>query len=129
METTTANLGSLATASRHFVRTLFTTGQNRLELLVVEMQEARERLLQVIFLTLGVAAFGFFALLALNIVVVILLWSYSPVIVLLAMAGFYTVCAAGLYCKLMSLLRDWQILSATLDQLRKDRVCLEKNLA
>ena len=129
METTTANLGSLATASRHFVRTLFTTGQNRLELLVVEMQEARARLLQAILLTLGVAAFGFFALLALNIVVVILLWSYSPVIVLLAMAGFYTVCAAGLYCKLTRLLRDWQMLSATLDQLKKDRAGLEKALA
>ena len=129
MQTTGANLDSLAASSKHFVRRLFTTGENRLELLVVEMQEARERLLQVILITLGVAALGFFAVLALNIAIVILLWSYSPVIVLLAMAGFYTVCAAGLYCKLNRLLRDWQLLSATLDQLKKDRAGLEKILA
>lgn len=129
METTTANLGSLVASSKHFARRLFTTGENRLELLVVEMQEARERLLHVILLSLGVAAFGFFALLALNIAVVVWLWNYSPVVVLLAMTGFYTVCAIGLYCKLTRLLRDWQILSATLDQLNKDRACLEKTLA
>ncbi len=127
METTT-NLGSLVTSSRHFLRRLFTTGENRLELLVVEMQEARERLLHVILLSLGMAAFGFLALLALNVAIVVLLWSFSPVAVLLALAALYTVGAAGLYCKLTRLLRDWQILSATLDQLKKDRACLEKTL-
>ena len=129
METTTANLGSLIASSKHFARRLFTTGENRLELLVVEMQEARERLLLVILLALGVAAFGFFAVLALNVAVVVLLWNYSPVAVLLTLAGLYTVITILLYQKLTRLLRDWQLLSATLDQLRKDRLCLEKSLA
>ena len=129
MENTTANLGSLVASSKHFARRLFTTGENRLELLVVEMQEARERLLHAILLSLTVAACGFFALLALNVAVVVLFWNRSPLTVLLALAGLYTVCAAGLYCKLTRLLRDWQLLSATLDQLRKDRLCLEKSLA
>ena len=129
MEPATANLGSLGAASKRIAHRLFTTGENRLELLLVEMQEARERLLHVIWLALGVAAFGFFAVLALNIAVVVLLWSFSPVAALLAVAGIYAVCAAALYCKLTRLLRDWQLLSATLDQLRKDRACLEKTLA
>ena len=129
MENTTANLGSLVASSKHFARRLFTTGENRLELLVVEMQEARERLLHVILLSLGMAAFGFFAVLALNVAVVLLLWSYSPVAVLLTLAGLYTVITILLSQKLTRLLRDWQLLSATLYQLRKDRLCLEKSLA
>jgi hypothetical protein len=48
--------------------------------------------------------------------------------VLLVMAGLYGMAAGLFYRRLTRLLRDWQMLSATLDQLRKDRACLEKNL-
>jgi hypothetical protein len=41
----------------------------------------------------------------------------------------YRATAVCLYRRLTGLLRDWQTLSATLDQLRKDRACLEKTLA
>ena len=129
MEPNTATLGSLLTSSKHFARILFATGENRLELLAVEMQEARVRLLHAIWLALSVAAFGFLALLALNIAVVIWLWSYSPVLVLLLLAAIYSVIALCLYLQLIRWMRDWQMFSASLDQLRKDRECWEKNLA
>ena len=129
MEPTTASLGSIIASSKHFARRLFATGENRLELLAVEMQEARERLLLALWLALSVAAFGFLALLALNIAIVILLWSYSPVMVLFILSGLYALTAICLYQRLSSQLHNWQMLSATLDQLRKDRECLEKNLA
>ena len=105
------------------------TGENRLELLAVEMQETRARCRHAIWLALGVAASGFFAVLALNIAIVVLLWNFSPVAVLLALAGLYAGTATFLYQRLARRLRDWQLLSATIDQLRKDRECLEKNLA
>ena len=129
MEPTTASLGSIIASSKHFARRLFATGENRLELLAVEMQEARVRLLHAIWLALSVAAFGFLALLALNIALVILLWGYSPVLVLFILSGLYALTAICLYQRLSSQLHNWQMLSATLDQLRKDRECLEKNLA
>jgi len=129
MEQAPANLGSLAASSKHFARRLFTTGENRLELLVVELQEARQHLLHAILLALGVAAFGFFALLGLNVAVVVLFWNSSSVAVLLGLAGLYAMVTFGLYHKLARLLRDWQLLSATLAQLRKDRVCLKDNFA
>jgi uncharacterized membrane protein YqjE len=56
------------------------------------------------------------------------LWAWSHVAVLLALTCLYGAASVGLYRQLTGLLRDWQTLSATLDQLRKDRACLEKNL-
>jgi hypothetical protein len=45
--------------------------------------------------------------------------------VLTSLHGATAVC---LYRRLTLLLRDWQDFPATLDQLRKDRACLEKHL-
>jgi uncharacterized membrane protein YqjE len=129
METATGSFKQLATTSRRFAERLLTIGENRLELLTVEVQEERERLLHAFLLALGVAAFGLFAGLTLTAAIVVLLWQYSPFAVLLTLTGLYGVAAVCLYRRLTLLLRDWQTLSATLDQLRKDRACLEKTLA
>ena len=128
MEPAPENVGHLGTASRHFARRLLTIGENRLELLMVEVQEERERLLQAILLAFGAAAFGFLAAVAWSVALVVLLWEFSPVAVLLTLAGLYGWVAVVLYRRLTALLRDWQNLPATLDQLRKDRECLEKSL-
>lgn len=129
METATAPLIQLATTTKQFVRRLATIGGNRLELLGVELQEERERYLRALWLALGVAAFGLLASLALSAAVVVWLWPWSPVGVLLILTGLYAAAGSFLYWRLTGLLRHWQTLSASLDQLRKDRECLEKLLA
>ena len=129
METAAINFRQLAANSKQFARRLLTIGENRLELLTVEMQEERERLLHAFLLALGVAAFGLLAGLALTAAIVVELWAWSHVAVLLALTGLYGAAGICLYRRLTGLLRDWQTLSASLDQLRKDRACLEKNLA
>jgi uncharacterized membrane protein YqjE len=126
METATGSFKQLAATSRRFAQRLLTIGENRLELLAVEVQEERERLLRAILLALGVAAFGLLAGVALTGTIVVLLWDFSHVAVLLALTGLYGAAAAFLYRRLTVLLRDWKTLSATLDQLRKDCACLEK---
>ena len=128
METATVSFRQLAANSKQFARRLLTIGENRLELLTVEVQEERERLLHAFLLALGVAAFGLLAGLALTAAVVVGLWAWSHVAVLLALTGLYGAAGICLYRRLTGLLRDWQTLSASLDQLRKDRACLEKNL-
>jgi len=127
MDEATVSFKQLATTSKQFARRLLTIGENRLELLLVEVQEERERLLHAFFLAFGVATFGLFAGVTLTAAIVVLLWPYSPVAVLLALTGLYGAAGICLYRRLTVLLRDWQTLSATLDQLRKDRACLEKN--
>jgi uncharacterized membrane protein YqjE len=129
METATVSFRQLAANSKQFAQRLLTIGENRLELLTVEVQEERERLLHAFLLALGVAAFGLLAGLALTAAIVVWLWAGSPVTVLLVLTGLYGAAGVCLYRQLTGLLRDWQTLSATLDQLRKDRACLEKNLA
>lgn len=128
MEQSRVNLGQLVATSKRFARRLLTIGENRFELLMVEVQEERVRLLRAILLALGVAAFGLLAGIALTALIVVLFWDVSPVAVLLALTALYGAAAALFYWRLTVLLRDWQNLPATLDQLRKDRACLEKTL-
>jgi uncharacterized membrane protein YqjE len=128
MESPAGSVGQLVEASKRFARRLLTIGENRFELLLVELQEERERLLRAILLALGVAALGLLAGITLTAGLVVLLWPYSPVAVLLTLTGLYGATAASLYRLLSGLLREWQTLSATHDQLRKDRACLEKIL-
>jgi uncharacterized membrane protein YqjE len=129
MAESTAGFTHLATNLKHIARRLLTIGENRLELLRVEMQEERERLLCAFLLALGVAVFGLLAGMALTVAIVVLLWPYAPVAALLILAGLYGAAGICLWRRLLGLLHDWQTLSESLDQLRKDRACLEKILA
>lgn len=128
MEPAAANPGPFVAASKHFARRLLTIGENRLELLMLEMQEARERLLRAILLALGVATLGLLAAITLTGALVILFSDVSPAVVLLVMTALYGGTAALLYRRLTVLIRDWENFPATLDQLRKDHACLEKRL-
>lgn len=80
-------------------------------------------------MALSVAAFGFLAGITLTGLIVVLTWTFSPVATLLTLTGLYGAAAVVLYRRLSGLLADWQTLSATVDQLRKDRACLDKALA
>jgi uncharacterized membrane protein YqjE len=129
MENSTLNFRQLATTSKTFARRLLTIGENRLELLTVEVQEERERLLHAFLLALGMATFGLLAGITLTAAIVVLLWDWSHVAVLLTLTLLYAAVGIYLWRRLIGLLRNWQTLSASLDQLRKDRNCLEKILA
>ncbi len=128
MEEPTVSLRQLAGASKDVMRRLLTIGENRLELLTVEVQEERERLLRAFLLALGVAAFGLLAGMTLTAAVVVLLWAW-PVAALTTLGVIYGAAAVCLCRQLARLQRDWETLPASLDQLRKDRACLEKILA
>ena len=105
---------------------LLTIAENRLELLLVEVQEERERLLRALLLASGALAFGLLAGLTLTATIVVLFWAWSPAGTLIALTCLYGGSGFCLYRRLTGLLGNWRTLSATLDQLRKDRVCLEK---
>ena len=95
---------------------------------MVEVQEQREQLLRAMLLALGVAAFGLLGGITLTGAVVVLLWPASRLWGFVALTCLYGGAAALLYRRLTLMLRDWKNLPATLDQLRKDRECLEKSL-
>jgi uncharacterized membrane protein YqjE len=128
MEESSASFRQLAATSKDLARRLLTIGENRLELLTVEVQEERQRLLRAILLALGVAVLGLLAGMTLTAAIVVLLRAYSRAAVLLALTGLYGAAGVCLYWRLIGLLRGWEVLSASLDQLRKDRACLGKIL-
>jgi len=128
MQESTEGFARLSAASKEVARRLLTVGENRLELAMVEVQEERERLLHTFLLALGAAVFGLLAGLTLTAAVVVLGWPYSRVAVLLALTGIYGGAGICLYQRLARTRRDGQTLSASLDQLRKDRACLERIL-
>ena len=127
MEATTVSFKHLAASSRDLARRLLTLGENRLELLAVEVQEERERLLRAFLLALAVAVFGLLAGITLTAAIV-LSWPQNPVAVLLILTVIYGLSAICLCRRVLGLLRDWQSFASSLEQLRKDRQCLEKIL-
>jgi uncharacterized membrane protein YqjE len=127
MAESTAGLNQLATHSKHVARRLLTIGENRLELLRVEVQEERESLLRTFLMALGTAVFGLLAGMTLTAAIVLFCQPYV-IAALLCLTGLYGTAGFCLWRRLTGLRRDWQTLSATLDQLRKDRACLEKIL-
>jgi uncharacterized membrane protein YqjE len=125
MTESSINCRPLPATLKRMARRLLSIGENRLELLTVEVQEERVHLVYAFLLALGVAMFGLLAALTLSAAIVVMLWTCSPGIVLLILTILYGAAGIWLGRKLTRRLRDWQTLPATLDQLRKDRACLE----
>jgi uncharacterized membrane protein YqjE len=126
METSSQNGLQLGDATKRIARRMFVILENRLQLLMVEAQEERERALLAIWLAIGAAAFGLLAGVAFTVVIAVALWEHSPIIALLVLAALYITAAVFFYVRLVRLQRDWQTLPGTLEQLKKDRECLEK---
>ena len=124
MEDPAVTATELAATVRRLTGRLLTIGENRLELLLVELQE-RQRLLQAVLLALGVALCALLAGMALTAAIVVAWWPHVPLLVLSTLAGLYAGAGILLYRRLCRRLQDWHMLSATLDQLRKDRACLD----
>jgi uncharacterized membrane protein YqjE len=118
----------LAEASKRVAQRFFVILENRLQLFMLEAQEERDRILFAIWLALGLMAFGLLAGISLTVLIAVALWNHSPVIALTVLTVLYGLAAYFCYTRLMRLQREWRSLPATLDQLQKDRECLEKEI-
>ncbi len=125
MERTSQGAGGVVEPWKRLARRLLAIARNRLELLLCEMQEERERLLRVLLLALGVAVFGLLSAMALSVVIVAVLWDVSRVGALLGVAALHGGVAVLLYQRLAATLHDWESLPSTLGQLRKDRALID----
>lgn len=99
--------------------------QNRLELLVVELHEDRLRLLEALLLVAAVVALGLFTLALAAAAVIILVWNRFQVTGLFVLSGVGLVATLVVCWRLHSHLKNWPLLPGTLEQLKKDRECLE----
>lgn len=108
---------------------LLTIGENRIELLAVEVQEERKSLLRAFLLALVVACFGMLTGVAITATLVILFWPVSPWGILLGLSILYGSIGIFLFLRLNAVLNEWQALPSTLDQLHKDRLHIESVLS
>lgn len=115
-------------AGKRLAQRLFVIAENRLQLLMLEAQEERERVLLAIWLALGAAAFGLLAGVAATVAIAVALWDHSPLVAMVVLTIVYLLAALVFYWRLIKLQRNWHTLQATLEQLKKDRECLEKDL-
>lgn len=128
MRTAMNRFEQLTAQSKHCARLLVTIGENRIELLAVELQEELRRVLRMIMLIFGIAVFGLLAGVALMAALVLVV-KVSPATVLLGMTGLYLVAGLFLYWRLTRLLGNWQFLASSIHQLRKDCRCSETSNA
>ena len=118
----------LAGTSKRVVQRLLVICENRFHLLMVEMQEERERVIRALILAIGAMTMGLLAMFTLTAIIVIAFWNWSPLIVLAILTAVYGGSAVFLYSRLKQFQRDWRLFTGTLEQLKKDRECLTKNL-
>lgn len=110
---------------RQLGATVLAIFHNRLELLVVELQEHRIRLVEALVLVAAMAALGFFTLTLATAVVIIVVWKEFGVGGLLVLSGIGLVGTLLLGWQLRKRLRSWPLLEGTLAELKKDREWLE----
>lgn len=112
-------------SARQLLRTLHSLFEKRLDLFLLELKEERLRLISALLLAAmgGICAFMVLALVTLAIIV--FFWAEHRTAVLIVLIGLYSVGAVAAFLSLRRRLQRWEAFSATLEQIRKDRECLE----
>ena len=120
-----ASAPGLFASLRRVVVSLAAIAGNRFELLIVELQEERNRLVTALTLLLLCLLFTGFALALLTGAAVYLLWGSHPLAALLGVAALYGVAAAGAGVRVRRLLHDSQPFASTLAEIHKDQQCFQ----
>jgi uncharacterized membrane protein YqjE len=127
METPPETDPDLAGTTKRVAWRLLAIGHNRAELLMVEMQEERERARAIVILASAIAVLGLLAGITITALIVCAAGTHM-LAALITLAIIYSIGAVFFYLKLMQMQQEWEPLAGTRDQLQKDRECLEKTL-
>jgi uncharacterized membrane protein YqjE len=125
MEDSSPGPGGLLASGKRILRSVCDLAQCRLELFLIELKEERLRLFDALLLmVLGVVC-ALLTLVLLTFTLVLIFWDYR-VLVLVLLTLLYGLGAVAAFWTLRQRLRDWQAFAATLEELKKDRACLDK---
>jgi uncharacterized membrane protein YqjE len=126
MDTSTESGPGLFASVKRLLNTAAAGVENRLELFLVEAREERFRVFDVLLLGCAAAVLGFMALLTMTVTLVVIFWESARVPALVVLSMCYLLATLGVLWRLKVRLRNWSSFSATLDELKKDRACLEE---
>ena len=116
--------GPLA-AGKRILRTLCDLAQTRVELFLFELKEERIRIIDALLLVAIGTVCALMTLVLLTFTVVLIFWEHR-VLALGLLTLLYGALATWAFCILRKRLADWNSFSATLNELKKDRACLDK---
>ena len=125
MDDSSQEPGGLLTTGKRILRSVCDLAQSRLELFLVELKEERIRVFDALVLVLVGVVFGLLTLVLLTFTIVLIFWD-QRVLVLVLLTSLYGLGAGAAFWTLRKRLQDWQVFPATLDELKKDRACLDK---
>jgi uncharacterized membrane protein YqjE len=126
MDSTDQDKPGLFESSRRVLRTAVATLENRLELFLVELHEEKFRILNALLLVGALVIVGFLALLLVSVTLIVAFWDTARLAVLISLSAVYSVAALAIYWRLKALFDNWPAFRASLDELKKDRECLDK---
>lgn len=114
-------LGSL----RGFADGLIGSAHDRIELLAVELQEEKYRLIQILLWSSAIILLALLALVFVSFAVVVLLWETARLTAICALAGAYVVGLVGAILGFKRYLRRQpKPFAGTLRELQEDRECI-----
>ncbi len=125
MSETQQTEGGLLGSLKQMLQTASQLLENRVELFLLELKEERLRLVAALLLALAGGVCALMTLVLLTFTIVVVFWDEYriPALVLLSVA--YAAGAVGAFVSLRRRLRRWQAFAASLEQIKKDRACLE----
>ena len=126
METSTESSLGLFSSVKRLLNTALAGVENRIELFLVELREERLLVFEALLLGCAAAVLGFMALLTVTVALVVIFWDSARVPVLVVLSACYSLGTIGVLWRLKTRLRNRSPFSATLDELKKDRACLEE---
>jgi uncharacterized membrane protein YqjE len=126
MDNTPHAEGGLLSTLTRMLKTLRDVVENRVELFLVEWQEERLRLMELLLLLLAGTVCALMALLMITLAVVAFFWDTHRLLVLTLIILAYAGAAAAAFGILRSRLRRWRAFAATLEQIKKDQACFKE---
>jgi uncharacterized membrane protein YqjE len=113
------------TSLRRLLKTVLAIAQNRLELLLVELQQERWRFFDALLLAGAVLILSAMTLMVATITVVVVCVEAKRLDLLIVLTLVCLAATIVAYWRLRARLKTWAPFSGTLTELKKDKACLE----
>lgn len=126
MQDVIENREGIFASLRRLLRTVLAIAQNRLDLLLVELQEAGWQFVETLLLTGLVLILSLMTLMVPTITIIFLCVKAARFDLLVALMLAYLAAAFICFWRLRRRLKSWAPFSATVAEFKKDKACLEE---